>query len=191
MKQSKATLISMLTSVISVVLSLVLLTGTTLAWFSVSLENEENVVQTGSVAAELWYKSDADGVYQQAIDETELLKTLNWQPGTQETLWLQVKNPQTAGALPITYTVSLCLEGNQSAAWANALQVQVGESGAATQLTEGENPLIAAQTVLSPGQISPECRLSIQMPGDVTLPTEGATVYFKINAQQANASAGE
>jgi len=101
MKHRKRTLFQ---SVISLILCLSMLVGTTFAWFSDSVSSRTNMIAAGSLNVELEYQ-DADGSWKTVDESTEVLdKTALWEPGYTEVVYLRIAN---AGSLALKYALGV------------------------------------------------------------------------------------
>ena len=98
MKQSRHIQIALLSSIVSVVLCLMVLVGTTLAWFTDTVANK-NTLKTGSIKAVFRL---ADGLVN---GETQVLQTTSWEPGTEEIVSFEVSAQE--GSMPFTYSIWL------------------------------------------------------------------------------------
>jgi len=110
MTSKKTTRRALLTSVLSLLLCLSMLVGTTFAWFTDSVESGTNVIAAGNLDVELKYASTPDGTYESVEGKGDLFvapagatKGL-WEPGHTEVAYLQVHN---AGTLTLQYNLSV------------------------------------------------------------------------------------
>ncbi len=116
MNNKKATKRALLTSVMALVMCVVMLAGTTFAWFTDTASTGVNKIQAGNLDIQLLMR-DADGAYvnigdsQQVIfgGENSLVAQNNnqntlWEPGKTQVAYLAVRN---AGNLALKYNIIL------------------------------------------------------------------------------------
>ena len=108
----KSTKRALLMSVLSVVLCVTMLMGTTFAWFTDSVTSGRNVIMAGNLDIELEYY-DADDDKFKAVNENVKLfndKAL-WEPGYTEVAYLKVSNK---GSLALKYQLSVNVVGEET-----------------------------------------------------------------------------
>lgn len=94
---------ALLMSVLSLVLCVSMLVGTTFAWFTDSVTSARNTIQSGNLDVELKYW-DGDS-YEDVTASTKLFDDAAlWEPGYTEVTYLQVKN---AGSLALKYQLAV------------------------------------------------------------------------------------
>ena len=106
MNTKKATKRALLTSVMALVMCVVMLVGTTFAWFTDTASTGVNKIQAGNLDVELWYKNTKGSDFNKVIDNsTEVFKdgTL-WEPGHVEYVVLKIRN---AGSLALKYKLGI------------------------------------------------------------------------------------
>ena len=106
MNNKRATKRALLTSVMALVMCVVMLVGTTFAWFTDTASTGVNKIQAGNLDVELWYKNTKDSDFNKVIDNsTEVFKdgTL-WEPGHVEYVVLKIRN---AGSLALKYKLGI------------------------------------------------------------------------------------
>ena len=106
MNNKRATKRALLTSVMALVMCVVMLVGTTFAWFTDTASTGVNKIQAGNLDVELWYKNTKDSDFNKVIDnKTEVFKdgTL-WEPGHVEYVVLKIRN---AGNLALKYKLGI------------------------------------------------------------------------------------
>jgi len=98
-------------SIISVVLSIMLLAGTTFAWFTDTVTNTENLIEMGILEVDLEkytgaaQSDDNDGYVSIANGEGTLLNSeVTWEPGMTQIVYLKAQN---AGDLALDYSFIL------------------------------------------------------------------------------------
>ena len=101
---AKTTKRALLLSVLAVVMCIVMLIGTTFAWFTDTASTGLNKIVAGNLDVEVEYSTDMEE-WKAATSDTKLFddKTL-WEPGVTEVVYLRVKN---AGSLALKYTMGL------------------------------------------------------------------------------------
>ena len=100
---------SVLVSVMAMLLSMAMLVGTTLAWFSDSAASAKNIVQTGTLDVDLEYMDGENG-WKSVKQGTNLFKpNALWEPGHTEVVYLRVVNKGTL-ALQYQLGVGVALE---------------------------------------------------------------------------------
>lgn len=104
MTTKKTTKRALLGSVIAIALCLVMLLGTTFAWFTDTANTAVNKIQVGNLDVQLEYSKDFD-TWTKVSDTTKLFEDSTlWEPGHTEVFYLRVKN---AGTLALKYTLGL------------------------------------------------------------------------------------
>ncbi len=124
MTKSKTTKRALLLSVISMLLCLTMLVGSTFAWFTDSVTSGKNKIVAGNLDVELEYKpatvdpTTGEVTYGEwtAVGEntnlfmpTEGANATLWEPGHTEVVYLRVRN---AGTLALKYQLSVSIYGN-------------------------------------------------------------------------------
>ena len=101
----KATKRALLTSVMALVMCVVMLVGTTFAWFTDTASTGVNKIQAGNLDVELEYKNSDTAVFTKADKNTEVFKDgALWEPGHVEYVVLKVSN---AGNLALKYKLGI------------------------------------------------------------------------------------
>ena len=165
MNTKKATKRALLTSVMALVMCVVMLVGTTFAWFTDTASTGVNKIQAGNLDVELEYKNNTTKDFTKADKDTAVFNnSALWEPGHVEYVVLKVSN---AGNLALKYKLGIniasetgstnvygdafklseyihfkVLDGDKSNLGRDAL---VAESGVDTVLNEGytaENHLL-------------------------------------------------
>ena len=106
----KATKRALLTSVMALVMCVVMLVGTTFAWFTDTASTGVNKIQAGNLNIELEYKNaDTNGNFATANKDTKVFKDgALWEPGHVEYVVLKVSN---AGSLALKYKLGINIAG--------------------------------------------------------------------------------
>lgn len=108
MKKSKATQKALLVSIVSLLLSCLLLIGSTFAWFTDSVTLPKNRLASGYLDIELYHGAALD----EKVDEnTSLFSDSMWEPGHVEIVKLKVCNKGTL-ALKYQFGINIAEEQN-------------------------------------------------------------------------------
>ena len=100
MNTKKATKRALLTSVTALVMCVVMLVGTTFAWFTDTASTGVNKIQAGNLDVKLMYSKDMVE-WKEATDQTKLFDdNALWEPGYTQVVYLKVVN---AGNLALKY----------------------------------------------------------------------------------------
>ena len=98
---------SLVLSVISLLLCLSMLLSTTFAWFTDVSTSKGNVVQSGSIKAEMYWSNDllsVDSTEWKNADGVPVFKYDDWEPGYTDVKYIKVKN---AGNLSFKWRISI------------------------------------------------------------------------------------
>ena len=105
MNTKKATKRALLTSVMALVMCVVMLVGTTFAWFTDTASTGVNKIQAGNLKMEVTYKNTAGGNFEKVDKETPVFNNeALWEPGHVEFAVLNVKN---TGSLALKYKLGI------------------------------------------------------------------------------------
>ena len=106
MNNKRATKRALLTSIMALVMCVVMLVGTTFAWFTDTASTAVNKIQAGNLDIELAYKnSTTGGEFKEANKETPVFdNNALWEPGHVEYVVLKVSN---AGSLALKYKLGI------------------------------------------------------------------------------------
>ena len=105
MNTKKATKRALLTSVMALVMCVVMLVGTTFAWFTDTASTGVNKIQAGNLKMEVTYKNTADGGFEKVDKEIPVFNNnAQWEPGHVEFAVLNVKN---IGTLALKYKLGI------------------------------------------------------------------------------------
>ena len=101
----KATKRALLTSVMALVMCVIMLVGTTFAWFTDTASTGVNKIQAGNLDIELEYKNSGMTGFEKANKDTPVFdKDARWEPGHVEYVVLKVSN---AGNLALKYKLGI------------------------------------------------------------------------------------
>ena len=101
----KATKRALLTSVMALVMCVVMLVGTTFAWFTDTASTAVNKIQAGNLKMEVSYKNTPDGEFKTLNENTNVfMENALWEPGHVEFAVLNVKN---IGTLALKYKLGI------------------------------------------------------------------------------------
>ena len=104
MTNNKSTKRALSASIISMTLCIVLLIGTTFAWFTDSVSSGTNVIKAGNLDVKLEYSKDGTN-WTNADGATDLFdSSAKWEPGHVEVVYLKVSN---AGDLALKYKLGV------------------------------------------------------------------------------------
>lgn len=104
MKDSKKALSS---SILSLMLCVVMLIGTTFAWFSDKLSSGQNIIQSGNLDIEMYWTEDLEsGKWFNVEDDKHntIFNYDNWEPGYTDVKYIKIVN---AGSLALNYELSI------------------------------------------------------------------------------------
>ena len=103
MNNKRATKRALLTSIMALVMCVVMLVGTTFAWFTDTASTAVNKIQAGNLDVKLMYSTDMQ-TWTEATEQTKLFDdNALWEPGYTQVVYLKVVN---AGNLALKYEVS-------------------------------------------------------------------------------------
>ena len=112
MNNKKATKRALLTSVMALVMCVVMLVGTTFAWFTDTASTGVNKIQAGNLKMEVTYKNTVDGDFVEVDEATPVFnKDALWEPGHVEFAVLNVKN---IGTLALKYKLGINIADEKS-----------------------------------------------------------------------------
>ena len=112
---------SLVLSILSIVLSLVMLTGGTFAWYTDSISSGVNTIVAGNLDMEIEYARQpnsekpktTDLTWNKVDNNTELFDTVKyWEPGATEVVYLKVKN---TGSLAFKYQLGIQFSKEETA----------------------------------------------------------------------------
>ena len=105
MNNKRATKRALLTSVMALVMCVVMLVGTTFAWFTDTASTGVNKIQAGNLKMEVTYKNTSDGEFNTLNESTNVfMENALWEPGHVEFAVLNVKN---IGTLALKYKLGI------------------------------------------------------------------------------------
>ena len=105
MNNKRATKRALLTSVMALVMCVVMLVGTTFAWFTDTASTGVNKIQAGNLKMEVSYKNTPDGELKTLNESTNVfMENALWEPGHVEYAVLNVKN---IGTLALKYKLGI------------------------------------------------------------------------------------
>ena len=100
MNNKRATKRALLTSIMALVMCVVMLVGTTFAWFTDTASTGVNKIQSGNLDVKLMYSTDMVN-WKEATEQTKLFSdNALWEPGYTQVVYLKVVN---AGNLALKY----------------------------------------------------------------------------------------
>ena len=213
MNNKKATKRALLTSVMALVMCVVMLVGTTFAWFTDTASTGVNKIQAGNLDVKLMYSTDMQK-WTEATEQTKLFDdNALWEPGYTQVVYLKVVN---AGNLALKYTMGL----NHNVGFANGTNkagntynvgdyLKMGTAVVTEKLANREaawaavsataskmadlKPFVDGMPVVEAGKTTDPIALVIYMPTDVgneaNAGTRASYVYrlgVEVNATQAS-----
>ena len=111
MNNKKATKRALLTSIMALVMCVVMLVGTTFAWFTDTASTGVNKIVAGNLDVKLMYSTDMVE-WKEATDQTKLFSdNALWEPGHTEVVYLKIVNN---GSLALKYETELARNYNVS-----------------------------------------------------------------------------
>ena len=108
--KKKATKQALLMSVLSLMLCVSMLVGTTFAWFTDSVTSDNNIIKSGNLDVELEYWNGEDWV--DVTGRSDILTNTLWEPGVTEIAYLRIRN---AGSLALKYQLGINIVGTEKA----------------------------------------------------------------------------
>jgi predicted ribosomally synthesized peptide with SipW-like signal peptide len=102
---------ALLSSVLSLVLCMAMLIGTTFAWFTDSVTSKNNIIKSGNLDVELNYKDKLADTWKDA-SEGAIFSYDNWEPGYVEVKYVQIAN---VGSLAFNYLLNVIPNGTSGA----------------------------------------------------------------------------
>ena len=109
MNNKRATKRALLTSVMALVMCVVMLVGTTFAWFTDTASTGVNKIQAGNLDVKLEYKNSEQTSFAEANTNTKVFKDgALWEPGHVEYVVLKISN---AGNLALKYKLGINIAG--------------------------------------------------------------------------------
>ena len=134
MTKSKNTKRALLASVLSMLLCVAMLIGSTFAWFTDSVTSGKNKIVAGNLDIELNYRNASMTSFKEVKADTEDLfvtkegEVIRWEPGAAAVTYLELKN---AGNLALKYQLSVdaadTVTGTDGAALSKVLKIAVVE----------------------------------------------------------------
>lgn len=80
-------------SLLSLILSMSLLVGTTFAWFTDSVESKNNIIKSGKLDVELYYQQAGKTEWKRVSSDTNMfMENAMWEPGHTELIRLKIVN---------------------------------------------------------------------------------------------------
>ncbi|MBR6793391.1 MAG: hypothetical protein IKM48_03405 [Clostridia bacterium] len=104
MTNKRTTRRALLFSVLSMLLCVTMLMGTTFAWFTDSVSSMNNIIKSGNLDVELYYSYDATNWTSVEDNDKIFDENALWEPGYTEVVYLKVVN---AGSLALKYQLGV------------------------------------------------------------------------------------
>lgn len=103
--KAKMTRRALLMSVVSMLLCVSMLIGTTFAWFTDSVASANNIIKAGNLDVELYYQVEGQSDWKKVTETTNVfMENSLWEPGHTEVVKLKVVNE---GALALKYQLGV------------------------------------------------------------------------------------
>lgn len=188
MKRRNATRSALFTSIISLLLCVSMLVGTTFAWFTDSVVSGTNVITAGNLDVELYHSKTKDFSAKNKVDGSTLLFTdkngveiiKHWEPGVIAYSNFQVAN---VGTLALTYRMSLVFDNMNTVTYegkqydlSDVLKVAIVEDG-----FEGDR---AAAQGLDFDYTLDSFHLEGELEGNTRTETFGVVIYWEPGANE-------
>lgn len=178
MTKSKNTKRALLASVLSMLLCVAMLVGSTFAWFTDSVTSGKNKIVAGNLDIELNYRNASMTSFKEVKADTEDLfvtkegEVIRWEPGAAAVTYLELKN---AGNLALKYQLSVdaadTVTGTDGAALSKVLKTAVVE------ITEAEVGTYDRATAVGKAEAADaEGILTYSKPGEME--TQGQVKYL-------------
>lgn len=185
MTKKNSTKRSLIMSVLTLVLCMSMLIGSTFAWFTDSVVSRNNIIKSGNLDVVLEYSLDGE-TWAEVTDDTSLFKEDDlWEPGHTVAVALRVKN---AGTLALKYALStkvyLEKEGTnvygETFKLSDYLEVYYGEPQGAGQVADIITSLVMGgrQAALGNGTYMTKSDFNKELGGDPELTPEEEHVMF-------------
>ena len=105
MTNRKTTRRALVMSILSLLLCLSMLIGTTFAWFTDSVTSANNIIKSGNLDVELYYQVEGQSDWTKVTASTSVfMENALWEPGHTEVVKLKVVNE---GTLALKYTLGV------------------------------------------------------------------------------------
>ena len=105
MKCKNSTRNALVSSIVSLLLCLSMLVGTTFAWFTDSVTSANNIIKSGNLDVTFEYSLDNGTTWKNVASSTEIFdKDALWEPGYTDVVYLRVRN---VGTLALNYQVGI------------------------------------------------------------------------------------
>ena len=191
-------------SVLSLLLCAVMLIGTTFAWFTDSVINTQNKIQTGELAIQLKYRAlDSDQTLWLPMEEDTPFfdDQMNWEPGKYFGWRFNISTPseiENKLALDWDFTFQNIVSDQSDVDLADVLVVYVGDANIQNDLSKmteiGTLSEIRDGKVIKEGKLNYDGQtwggfsVAIKMKEDADIKYQGATVTFDIVARAKQAA---
>ena len=109
MTKTNKTRSALFTSIISLLLCVSMLVGTTFAWFTDSVESGRNLITAGNLDVELYWSADCNS-WTKVKADTNIFDDGYWEPGHTEVVYLKVVNE---GTLALKYQLGVNIVSEQ------------------------------------------------------------------------------
>ncbi len=177
MTRSKNTKKALLASMLSLLLCVAMLIGSTFAWFTDSVTSGNNRIMAGNLDVELWHNSASVKTDTEVNGDTKLFldadgSSIKWEPGVIAYENFTVKN---AGSLALKYSLSLNVSGQNFTTEGHSLDEVIGVAFYEGQFT-GDRTVAQA---LDYGKLESTTKLGKILPGGDDDDQFAAVLYWK------------
>lgn len=129
---------TLIISFVMIVLSIAMLAGTTLAWFTDSVNSKNNTINTGNLSVKVSYKTDLYGVWTE-LDNTSDIFSGIMSPGATKKVYLKIEN---AGNLAVKYSIDILKLSNVTSTNLSGAEIDLTDSiVAGAKFCDNENQL--------------------------------------------------
>ncbi len=172
MTRTNKTRSALFTSILSLLLCVSMLVGTTFAWFTDVAQSSGNKIQAGNLQVELW-----EGETNISNTKTPIFNHSNWEPGYSDYADLTIKN---AGSLALKYQMTFqSIETTGDADITKVLDVYVGDTKVGTLNELGTAGVLAEGHLLANTSVALD-RIKVVMQTTAGNQYQGCGVTFDV-----------
>lgn len=180
MTNKKTTTRALVLSILSLLLCVCMLAGTTLAWFTDTVTTGSNVIKTGTLDAALSYKTDASGQWVDAASGA-IFEGETWEPGFTQVRYIRLSNE---GSLPFRFKLSIVPSAAAGAVdLAEVIEVRVIPAASAAGMTRDQMLAVSSIGTLADLMADPDgAAYGVMVPVNTTAADFGLTETVEIGA---------